>query len=65
MMQHPKTIKEDAHGKTKQASLSIAQDATLAGACNSPEKKWPEPRRILQTTSAFISCGDVLEQEAV
>jgi hypothetical protein len=44
MMQHPKTIKEDAHGKTKQASLSIAQDAALAGACNSPERKWTEPR---------------------
>ena len=63
MMQHPKTIKEDAHGKTKQTSRSTTQDTTLAGAFISPERKWPESRRILQATSGFISCSDILEQD--
>jgi hypothetical protein len=64
MMQHPKTIKEDAHDKTQQPGRPNTENKALASAYNSPTTKWSESCRILQTTSAFISCSDVLEQEA-
>jgi hypothetical protein len=47
MIQHPKTIREDVHGKRKQSQYPFAHNAMLAGTYGSPETEWPEPCRIL------------------
>jgi hypothetical protein len=63
MMQHPKTIKEGAHDKKMQKEQSIPWSTTLAGACNSTTKEWSELCRVLQATSAFVPCSDLLAEK--
>jgi hypothetical protein len=50
MIGHPKTFKEDAHGKENYPGRTATQRATLAGTFICPEKKRLEPRCLLQGT---------------